>query len=856
MSQGPSSGHSPLVLHDVQSGITVHESGGCVSTTSAAVRDLPRRTSRRLRLDGNFKAAHDVLKAARISQSSHTQDLVEFLLVLSESGRVPGASGPRQLVQQMLDVVRASPARWNRAVGNVILSACVREAARTGDNAAVVKREFLLGTASEIWRTMCESACLGDRSREPDQLTVTLLYRVCGECNALQEARQVHTDAIAMDKARGECAGEQTVAAYILCLGKCGRSVEAEELYLSGEGVRFRSSPSVLDALFQAHIASDRISKAEALIAQHGAEFLNVQSCNAFVKRCAILCLREKAADFVVRMRTGAQFPRPNRFTYNLLIKTLVGNRAGGAEEVQMSADHALRVVDQMLKDGIEPNVVTYNTLILNLADQGRLAEAMALYSKMIAPDYLTFSHLMMGAAKTGDIVLARRLKNDLDALDRVYPNYNFCKKLLVTVALAEGIDAAFDEAQKISIQYANELKMFGDVGGREAVRMALIHACGVVGDLSNAFAALRFKLAGSDSEVGMLAPLYIATTLMQVCIDCNAQGQALEVFHSIKRAGVKPNFEVYEKLIHGLVSTRQISGTRPCPSGMDDLDAQGHFNNKENASGEEGEKEESIFVDAGSSLVTKRPLGARPPVCANSSPVARGDIDDALDVSFPDHDGSDPACTEYVSDQSDCQIPNSLDIALALFSEMHHVGAARPLRPACYMYNTLIAAIARTGNLDLAFQLFLKMCRHNNPGVVYFSCTNKKDGIAYQQGMLRWGSELAELGFFDVGMAFPASVPATYASMIQAGRICGRPDLSFSVYEAMQADRINEPTQATYSLLTDVALDFAGALGVGPMQRLLKKLDDLKFISPDLRVKRGVLRKLLLAFRWKERDS
>jgi hypothetical protein len=42
----------------------------------------------------------------------------------------------------------------------------------------------------------------------------------------------------------------------------------------------------------------------------------------------------------------------------------------------------------------------------------------MDLYSGMRHPDRITFSHLVMGAAKAGDIGLARRIKRDLDAND------------------------------------------------------------------------------------------------------------------------------------------------------------------------------------------------------------------------------------------------------------------------------------------------------------------------------------------------------------------------------------------------------------------------------------------------------
>lgn len=37
-------------------------------------------------------------------------------------------------------------------------------------------------------------------------------------------------------------------------------------------------------------------------------------------------------------------------------------------------------------------------------------------------------------------------------------------------------------------------------------------------------------------------------------------------------------------------------------------------------------------------------------------------------------------------------------------------------------MYNTLIATAAAVKDFELALPIFYKMCRRNNPGVVYFS--------------------------------------------------------------------------------------------------------------------------------------
>jgi hypothetical protein len=374
---GASGGLPQLTLRGTSSAVSVHEGGGCVSTAASAVRQLPRTTARRLRAEGKLGAARAVLDAARAGKSTNVSDLVELLLVMLDAGRASRGAGagsrPRGTLHEMLAAVAESPAERNPTVCNVLLSACAWEAARTGRNAAGVKLGFVIGTAREIWREMLAGAAAGARWLGPDRLTVVLMYRVLGECRSLADVRRVRADA---DRLRLQ-ESEGAVAAYLLCLGKCGRSVEAEQVYYSAACARFRGGSVVLGALFQAHVASDRISKAEALIVQHGADFLNVQTCNAFVHRCTLLRLRDKALDFVGRMRTSPSLPSPDDRTYNLLIKALCAN--AGAEDARVAADRALLVVEEMAAVGFAPSTVTYNTHFCQLADQGRLGAAMDL---------------------------------------------------------------------------------------------------------------------------------------------------------------------------------------------------------------------------------------------------------------------------------------------------------------------------------------------------------------------------------------------------------------------------------------------------------------------------------------------
>lgn len=694
---------------------TVHEgvSWACVAPRSALAH--PRHLSRDLRHRGSPEEALQTLELAGALHSRHDADLLELLLAQLETTRFKGA---RERLNAMSDTLWRSPTAKSRAAFAVALTACAREAAR--DNTA--SHAFVLDKARTFWGALL---ALG----APPDSAVALMFRISGDCRSLPDVRSVRTQA-------GELMSERVFAAYLLALGKCGRSSDAEVEFFSASGKKHRGADGVLAALFRAHVASSRIARAEQMLAVHGCDFLMVAACNAFVRQCAMLQLHKRALDFVGRMREEKGFPRPNAGTYNLLLKALCAGT--GTEDRAVAADRALALVDQMNSDGIAATTVTYNTLIRTLVLRAHVRDALRLYRKMPSPNRITFSHLMQGAADARDAVLARALLAALHQ-KKERPNYGFCKSYLETIARVDGLDAAFESARELSHNYAHIL-VFGDVGGREAVRMALMAACGKVHNLTRAFEALRFDL-GPDTA-GALAPLYTATVLMQVCIECGALGRAIEVFESLKLADVKPNFEVYESLIYGLASHARLNGV--------------------------------------------------------------------------DDDGALARATDLVR-------------------EMHSNGCARSCRQAAFLYNTLIAAAGRVGDFELGLQIFNKMSRHTNPGVVYIGQGEESE---------------RRRGMFVDALQFPTATIGTYNSMIDTAWRCGSAPYAFQVYDMLVADRINEPNAATYNLLADIAL-FAADVDIEALQRLLKDLDRVAFVPEGVAKKRVQLRQKVLALRW-----
>jgi pentatricopeptide repeat protein len=846
------------------------------------------------------EAAHVVLGAALNVVEGKRQRALHSLDERTDPA--PGHLQRNKLEPHLRDGLYSSKTQSGSAAGTMLLGG------RTNDSTAD-PRVAAVRVVRLLWKAMMNEKIsavvteafplgLNEKVPRPDSRTVALVLRVCKVNRDLPFAREVVQTYLGR---RYGPLGVDAAAAYITCLGACARSAEAEIFVrTSAHCAQFRTRAIILASLFRAFLASDRIADAEALIVEqqrsrkaaglpddNALAFLDTKLCNAFVDRCSALRLSSSAVAFVDRMQADDAWPRPDAQTYNLLIKALCA--PAGNEDASIAADRALVVVNHMIAADIAPTTFTYNTLIRNLADQGRLDQALDLYFTMSTPDHLTFSHLMHGAAKAGNIRVAHKLEGDMrEALPDVYPNYNYCKNLLEVTAQCIGVEQAFEVAKDMAVVYAEALRSFRDVGGREAVRMALIHACGVTGDLNRAFQALRLDLPGpADEPVGDLAPLYLATALMQVCLDCHSLGQALEVFYSIKRAGLVPNAEVYEKLVYGLVSVKAGGGSAGIPVPPENrlgaiLQEDCYIDDHIQINGSHAENVSHLDEMKGREdgivrrTATDNTTSMQGTTCSNDETRNHRAKLELHHVSGSAREVYDKGHDEHELDRERRQ-SSGVDLALALLSEMHENGTARTSRHAAYVYNTLIAAVAGHGDLDVAAQLFMKLCRHNNPRVVYLvNCrTMKCSGMfksafageietRFRQGQSH--SELTEslirfrdisnLGVLSTGLRFPAATTGTYNSMINAARVCRRPDLAFEVYIAMEGDRINEPGLATLSLLTDIALEYGDIVPVSTLQLLLLKLDDIAILTPDLKRKRGGLRKLIVSLRWAERAN
>lgn len=758
---------------------------------------FPRDHAKQLRLAGNFRQAHRVLRNPTADHIHAEDDLHEYLTILLHSDEF---THPRDRLNLMFNALSSMhPKLISKQAYQLILMACAREATFVTD-ISPLKREYILRAAVAVWNRILTF------DKVPDPRSLSLMYQISGDCNDLEMVRSLRSLSN-IPSSRNEVPSASDIdpiAAFILSLGKLGRAQEAEQLYFSPSNRSIRTSPVILQALFEAYLSSNRVSKADSLISMYGSWFLTIHCCNAFVKQCASLRLYNTAMDFLTRMThsEGTGFPLPDASTYNLLLHGLC-TPPSGSDERDVSTEKALFIVDLMKKQGIEPTIVTFNNLIRSFVARGEVQEALSLCLSMKNPDSISFIYLMQGAADSCDLTVAEKVLKLLRQ-SQEQPKYRFFKSYLEVVARINGPADALSEARKLLAEF-NHVSFLDDVGNEEAMRMALIHACGKANDLGAAFNALGDELAVTkDENRGELTPLYIATVLLQACLDCRALGQALEVFHSLRAVGLLPNFEVYESLINGL-----------CLHVRD-----------------------SVWLHAKSN---------------DSLPSVTAAVDV---VAYPKQEDDAISNDDGIQTQSD--VPSGVsrmevfDVALSLVREMHASGEARSHRKASYMYNTLIGAAAAADQWEVSEEIFRRMTRHRS---IEESAEYKLGEVKY--GRKRNGTEREsdavrkrKGGVLIDCENVPRASVSTYNAMIAAAWRCGRKGCIMRVFEQMQADRDMEPNASTLSLLADISL--AGGLPPDSLRTILRVLDR-SMLSERLARKRVQLRKKVLGIRWVE---
>ncbi|KAF7806152.1 pentatricopeptide repeat-containing protein [Senna tora] len=235
-------------------------------------------------------------------------------------------------------------------------------------------------------------------------------------------------------------------------------------------------------------------------------------------------------------MRDGCQ---PNVVTYNRLIHSY--GRANYLKE-------ALKVFNQMQEMGCEPDRVTYCTLIDIHAKAGFLDVAMSMYDRMqeagLSPDTFTYSVIINCLGKAGNLAAAHRLFCEM--IDQG------CVPNLVTYNIMIALQAK-------ARNYQTALKLYRDMQNAGfapdkvtySIVMEVLGHCGYLEEAEAIFVEMKRKNWVPDEPVyGLLVDLWGKAGNVE---------KAWEWYQAMLMAGLRPNVPTCNSLLSAFLRVHQL---------------------------------------------------------------------------------------------------------------------------------------------------------------------------------------------------------------------------------------------------------------------------------------------------------
>lgn len=251
------------------------------------------------------------------------------------------------------------------------------------------------------------------------------------------------------------------------------------------------------------------------------------------------------------------QRPLVNTITYSTLLK-------GFVRQPQM----VQTLYKEMRDCGIECNAVTYNTILNVFAQNGdmhlvpALLEDMAKTDPPVDPDVITYATLIKGYCASGDVDRALKLFNDMKAGNKITPDDVMYHCLLDGFAKAQRVGDA--------LQLYDDMVASGLTPSNFTLSI-LVKLLGRAKRLQQAFSLVEKVKA----DHGVRPNIQVYTCLMQACFQNKQAAKAVSLLDTIVEEGIKPDERTYSALVQGCLAAglkdkalelaqRAFHGSRP----------------------------------------------------------------------------------------------------------------------------------------------------------------------------------------------------------------------------------------------------------------------------------------------------
>eukprot|EP01017_Pseudomicrothorax_dubius_P044136 TRINITY_DN7436_c0_g1_i1.p1 TRINITY_DN7436_c0_g1~~TRINITY_DN7436_c0_g1_i1.p1 ORF type:complete len:1144 (+),score=400.14 TRINITY_DN7436_c0_g1_i1:97-3528(+) len=263
-----------------------------------------------------------------------------------------------------------------------------------------------------------------------------------------------------------------------------------------------------------------------------------------------------------------------NEVTYGCLLDACVKNDR---------IDLALNVVDKMKVDRITLNTILYTTLIKGFAKAGMLNEALNIFALMkespkTAPNVITYNCILDACVKCENLPRAQEIFADMErTLTPDLITYStiikgFCKRGDIETAY-RFLDTMLDRNIKPDEALVNLILEGCYTSGKVDLGMKIF---AIMNDLrispSNITYSILIKIYGQARKLqdalalipamkasGLRPSLIVYTNLVQICLTMRRFDKAVDIYERLRSEGVKCDHVLYEKLVKGAIAANRI---------------------------------------------------------------------------------------------------------------------------------------------------------------------------------------------------------------------------------------------------------------------------------------------------------
>ena len=249
---------------------------------------------------------------------------------------------------------------------------------------------------------------------------------------------------------------------------------------------------------------------------------------------------RVKDAESIFQHMTTHSFAVPGLYTFNAMISVY-----GHAFEVEKAQE----MYTNMKELGIQPDLVTYNSMLYAFALGRRHDLATDLFQQMpIAPDMTTLNTMILAATRSNEMESAERYFDSIPKHCAPPKSANPLRRCKITYEnMAEGYLATGHYDQVIGL-WRNDLVCRRRTKSSKMLHL-LLRACKELGDYDTAM-----ELFEEFRERGVKPRVTMYNHLLSILVERKAIVESMSLFEDYRSNGVTPNVLSYTMLLEMLV--------------------------------------------------------------------------------------------------------------------------------------------------------------------------------------------------------------------------------------------------------------------------------------------------------------